>query len=108
MHCSGLQARDPEAEHARLSRRVARMERTAKKLRHQMAREGVTASAEMVEDLEAQEEMLSTAREQLLELQVEVEQRQRQRAEKAELRATGATPLRASADPAEQARLEEM
>ena len=92
----------------RLSRRIARMDRTAENLRHQMAREGETASAEMVADLEAQEETLSTAREQLLELQAEVEQRQQQRAENAELRAAAATPVRASADPAEQARLEEM
>ena len=100
------QARDPEAEQMRLARRVARMERSAEDLRQQIVRQGGTASSQMVAELQAEEKLLTTAKEQLAELQAEVEERQRRRAAKAHV--GQAERLRASPDRAEQARLEEM
>lgn len=108
------QARDPEAEHTRLSRRVARIERSAEALRHKIAEQGITKSAETVEELAAQERALAMSQEQLVVLQAEVDERRQRREEKAEIEeaarlgVASTTPLRASSDPAEQARLEEM
>jgi hypothetical protein len=112
--CPCLQARDLEAELKRLSRRVARMERSDAAMREEIASQDVTISAEMRADLEAQQVALLAAQEQLASLQAEVEEKQRRKAAAeaeeaaAAAAAAAAPPLRASPDPAEQTRLEEL
>jgi hypothetical protein len=102
------QERDPEAEQMRLARRVARMERNAEDLRQQIARLQDTASEQMVEELKAQEKLLTAAHDQLIELQAELAEKERRRAENLEMEEAARLPLRASPDPAEQSRLEEL
>ena len=62
----------------------------------------------VVEELQAQEKLLTTAHEQLIDLQAEVTERQRRRTEKMQIEEAARLPLRASPDPAEQSRLEEL
>ena len=91
-----------------------RMERSDAAMREEIASQDVTISAEMQADLEAQQVALLAAQEQLAALQAEVEEKQRRKAAAeaeeaaAAAAAAAAPPLRASPDPAEQTRLEEL